>query len=195
MGDYIVPKNNDISILDVTIRDGSYLINYQYTPAQVASVASILDSANIDFIEVSHGCGLGAANNLGLPAAASDADYVKAAKQAVKNAKIGVIAGAAPVTLPADIDSVIDHVDFIRFAANCDNPTSIKANMNYAKRRRPDLKILFQMMRSSRIPKEKLIDAARMVEDLGVEVLYLVDTVGYFIPGMFSKPSKVSEKT
>ncbi|MBT3181413.1 MAG: hypothetical protein HN337_02770 [Deltaproteobacteria bacterium] len=175
-------KNKDISILDVTIRDGSYLINYQYSPDQVASVASALDRANIDYIEVSHGCGLGAGKNLGISAAASDSEYVKAAKSAVKHAKIGVIAGAAPVTLPADIDTIIDDVDFIRFAANCDNPITVKANINYARRRRPDLTVLFQMMRSSRLPLSKLIESARMVEDLGAEAIYLVDTVGYFMP-------------
>ncbi|MFH0800712.1 MAG: hypothetical protein V2A66_11120 [Pseudomonadota bacterium] len=175
-------KKREISILDVTIRDGSYTINYQYTPAQVAAVAAALDQAGIDCIEVSHGCGLGAVANLRLPAAASDAEYVRAAKGAVKRAKVGVIAGAAPSTQQKDIDEVIDEVDFIRFAANCDNPAVVAENIKYSRRKRPNLKIFFQLMRSTRRPKAALLKAGRQIEDMGADLLYIVDTAGHFIP-------------
>ncbi len=175
-------KNRDVSILDVTIRDGSYAINYQYTPEQVGRIAGALDRAGVDFIEVSHGCGLGARENLKIEAAASDAEYVEAAKLATGRAKVGVIAGPAPVTLPKDIDAVIDSVDFIRFAANCDNPRSIEPNLSYALKRRPDLKVFMQLMRSTRRPKSVLIESGRKAQEMGIEIMYLVDTVGHFLP-------------
>ena len=175
-------KKRDISILDVTIRDGSYSINYQYTPRQVAEVSGALDRAGIDYIEVSHGCGLGAAENLGFPSAASDADYVKAAKAAVLKAKVGVIAGPSPVTQERDIDSIIREVDFIRFAANCDNPGILEKNADYARKRRPGIALFMQMMRSTRRPKRDLIAAARRAESMGFSIVYLVDTAGHFVP-------------
>ncbi len=174
--------NGDISILDVTIRDGSYLINYQYTPEQVSQVAYTLDEAGIDLIEVSHGCGLGAAENLGLPAKASDAEYVLAAKQATKHSKIGVIAGGPPATLEKNINDVIEIVDFIRFAANCDTPRTVEANINYARKIKPDLMIFMQLMRCSRRPKSIILDSSKQVADMGVDVLYVVDTAGHFMP-------------
>ncbi len=140
-------ESREISILDVTIRDGSYTINYQYTPEQVERIVGALGSAGIDFVEVSHGCGLGASENLGIPAAASDLDYVTAAKKAAGGAKVGVIGGGPPVTLEKDIDPIIEAVDFIRFAANCDNPKNVESNIRYAKKLRPDLTIFMQMMR------------------------------------------------
>ncbi|MFH1830987.1 MAG: hypothetical protein ABH871_09475 [Pseudomonadota bacterium] len=175
-------SNKDISILDVTIRDGSYAINYQYTPEQVSDVASALDEAGIDFIEVSHGCGLGAGENLGLLAKASDAEYVLAAKKEAKHSKIGVIAGGPPVTFERDIDTIIDDVDFIRFAANCDNPRTIEANIKYARKKRPDLMIFVQLMRCTRRPKSVILESAKQAADMGVDVLYVVDTAGHFLP-------------
>jgi 4-hydroxy 2-oxovalerate aldolase len=141
--------NRNVQILDVTVRDGSYAINYQYQPEQVAKIAAALDRAGIDLIEVSHGCGLGARENLRIPAAASDREYVQAAKSAVKKARVGVIAGPEIVTKKENIDSVAKSVDFIRFAANCDNVRIVETNLNYAKRL--GIECFFQMMRASRL--------------------------------------------
>ncbi|MFH1875233.1 MAG: 4-hydroxy-2-oxovalerate aldolase [Pseudomonadota bacterium] len=178
-----MPKN--IKILDVTIRDGSYAINYQYTPEQVAQIAQALDQAGIHYIEVSHGCGLGASENLGLPAAATDQEYVQAAKKSVKKAKIGVIAGTPPLTFPKDIDTIKNDADFIRIAANCDEVQIAEENINYAQKN--GLTCFFQMMRSSRISLPKLIAQTKIVEKMGAQVAYVVDTAGYFTPDQIEK--------
>lgn len=176
-----MPKK-DVTILDVTIRDGSYAINYQYTPEQVKNIAAALDNAGLDYIEVSHGCGLGARDNLKIPSAASDKEYVLAAKNAVRKAKIGVIAGPSPVTQQKDIDSVINEVDFIRFAANCDNPGILEKNISYALKKKPKLTVFMQLMRSTRRPLSVLLKSGKIAEDMGVNVMYLVDTAGHFLP-------------
>lgn len=175
-------QKKDISVLDVTIRDGSYAIDYQYTPGQIASIVSELDAAGIDYIEVCHGCGLGARDNLGLPAAASDVEYVLAAKGVAKRSKIGVIAGPSPVTKPKDIDSVLGELDFIRFAANCDKPQIVEDNIKYVRKRHARLPTFLQLMRSNRRPKKDIVAAAKVVEAMGVDTLYLVDTAGHYTP-------------
>ncbi len=183
----------DVKILDVTIRDGSYAINYQYLPEQVANIAAALDRAGIDYIEVSHGCGLGARENLKIPSSASDREYVEAAKKAVRKAKIGVIAGPEIVTKKENIDAVARHVDFIRFAANCDNVRIVETNINYAKRL--GIECFFQMMRASRLEPKKLLASAKDVEKMGASTVYLVDTAGHFLPKEVSKIiSEMKEK-
>lgn len=177
-----MPEKDKVSILDVTVRDGSYAINYQFTPEQVASIAGGLDEANIDHIEVSHGCGLGASENLGLRARATDAQYVSAAKAAVKSANVGVIAGAAPVTHPKDIDTVIEQIDFIRFFTACSNPRGIEENLNYALKKRPDLPVFLQLTNSTRRPKATIVEAGRIARSLGVTTMYVVDTTAHFLP-------------
>ncbi len=109
-----------VQLLDVTLRDGSNVINYQFTPKQVGGIVQALDAAGVPFIEVGHGGGLGARENLGIASAASDGDYVRAARAAARRAKIGVLAGPASVTHPENIDAVRKSIDFIRVAANAD---------------------------------------------------------------------------
>lgn len=175
-----VPK--DLSILDVTVRDGSYAIGHQYTAEDVSTIVETLDAAGIDYIEVSHGCGLGAKENFGLPAGASDAEYARAAKNSAENAKIGVIANAAPATQPRDIDAVIDTVDFIRFATNCDKPTAVSSNIEYARKRKPDLTVFLQLMRCNRRAPGEIAAAGRMAADMGIDLIYVVDTAGSLMP-------------
>jgi 4-hydroxy-2-oxovalerate aldolase len=177
-----MPHKNDICVMDVTIRDGSYAVNYQWSLGQTAQIARALDKAGIRYIEVSHGCGLGASETMGLTAAASDVEYVRSARSAVKKAGVGVIAGAGHVTRKKDIDSVIDDIDFIRFAANADDPRAVEENLNYAKGLRPRLPIFFQLMRSSRLPKARLLKSAHIAQEMGADVVYVVDTAGHFIP-------------
>jgi len=184
---YNYMNNKDISLMDVTVRDGSYLLHYKYTPDQVAALAQELEEAGIQYMEVSHGCGLGAGRIPGLEAAASDEEYVSAAKSAAQNIKIGVIGGGAAITSFSDIDAVIEKVDFIRVAANVDSPESVEEQVKYIRGARSDIEMFFQLMRSSRRPIEKIIEAAKKVEQMGIDALYLVDTTGHFLPDQISE--------
>jgi len=172
--------DHTVDILDVTIRDGSYAIGYQYTPQQVEDIVREIDRAGIPYIEVSHGCGLGA-RDMGLPAAASDEEYVAAAKRAAHRAKIGVIANMAPFTKREHLDAVLDAVDFIRFAANVDNVRALEQHIAHV-RARGNVEIFVQMMRSSRRPLPDILEAGRIAASLGAHAVYLVDTAGFYLP-------------
>src|SRR5690554_2122352 len=54
-----MPDELDILITEVALRDGSHAIAHQYTVDQVIQVAKSLGEANVPYIEVSHGDGLG----------------------------------------------------------------------------------------------------------------------------------------
>ena len=82
-------------ILDCTLRDGSYVIYFQFTSADTENIAYQLNKVGFSYIEVGHGVGLGASERGKNIAAASDVECMQVAAQAVKRGKWGGIPGIA----------------------------------------------------------------------------------------------------
>ena len=81
--------NKDVKVLDVTLRDGSYVIDFQFTEQDTAIICSLLESAGIDWIEIGHGVGLNGSNKGYGTAACSDEEYIQAASENLKHAQWG----------------------------------------------------------------------------------------------------------
>lgn len=81
--------NKTVQILDCTIRDGSYVVDFQMTKEDTFVIAKGLAEAGIGYIEVGHGLGLNASSLKG-KAAEADESYIEAGCEAVgSSAKIG----------------------------------------------------------------------------------------------------------
>lgn len=65
-------------ILEVTLRDGSYLVDFQFTADDTAMIASAPEPAGFRWIEVGHGVGLNPSNSGKGVAAASDEEPMQA---------------------------------------------------------------------------------------------------------------------
>ncbi len=79
--------NKKVSILDCTLRDGSYLIDNQFTAEDTYIICTGLGRAGFEFIEVGFGTGMGSSKTGKGKAAASDEENLKAANSALKNSK------------------------------------------------------------------------------------------------------------
>src|SRR4029077_4570017 len=84
------PNTFPPEILEVTLRDGSYLIDFQFTAEDTATIASALETAGFRWIEVGHGVGLNASTAGMGRAAATDEEYLEATAQALKFARWGM---------------------------------------------------------------------------------------------------------
>jgi len=49
-----------VKILDTTLRDGSYVVDFQFSQQDTYNISEALESVGIDYIEIGHGLGLGA---------------------------------------------------------------------------------------------------------------------------------------
>ena len=70
---------DNLQIMDVTLRDGSYLIDFQFTTEDTAFLCMALEKIGLNWIEIGHGVGLGGSKKGYGVAAASDEEYLETA--------------------------------------------------------------------------------------------------------------------
>lgn len=164
--------------MDVTLRDGGYLFDHQISGETVRNVVGCLDEAGIGYIEVGHGISVGASRSV-VAAGATDLGYAKAARDTAKRAKIGMIALPSLAT-ERDLKELRPHLDFIRIGTNVDEIGKAARLVEQAKKL--GFEVFLQMIRSSRLSPEQLATAAKTADEMGVDVIYLVDSAGSWSP-------------
>lgn len=168
-----------IQILETTLRDGSYVIDFQFTAADTFALSRTLDQLGIRLIEVGHGVGLNAGDAAGHPAA-DDLDYVRGAREAVKHAQIGAfcIPGIARLDdLRASADA---GLQFVRIGADVDEIATTEAFIGEA--RKLGLFVFSNFMKSYAMSDTDFADIARVSANFGSQAVYLVDSAGGMVP-------------
>lgn len=169
-----------VDILETTLRDGSYAINFSFTSSDTYFLCKSLENAGVQYIEVGHGVGLNASNRGYGMAAQTDEEYMVAAKSALRKAKYGMfcIPGIARLK---DIDLAADHdMGFIRIGTNV---TEIEKSREYIKRAKDYGMFVFaNFMKSYALPPEKFAKKVTLSESFGCDVVYVVDSAGGMFP-------------
>ena len=168
-------------ILETTLRDGSYAINFSFTSSDTALICEELENAGFEYIEIGHGVGLNAGNSgYGQPAQ-TDEEYMIAADSVLKNAKYGMfcIPGIARLE---DIDICAQHnMGFIRIGTNV---TEIEKSKPFIKKAKDSgLLVTANYMKSYALSPSKFASKVKLSEKYGVDIVYIVDSAG----GMFKE--------
>jgi 4-hydroxy 2-oxovalerate aldolase/long-chain acyl-CoA synthetase len=168
-----------IEILECTLRDGSYTIDYQFTAKDTAMIALALEDVGFRKIEIGHGLGLNASRSKG-KAAESDEVYLQTTNEVLTKAKFGMffIPG---IGRAKDLDlAARNGMDFVRIGTNV---TQTEEAVPFVKQA-TDLGIAptSNLMKSYALPPAKFAKKAKLVDDAGVEVITLVDSSGGMLP-------------
>ena len=167
-------------LLDTTLRDGSYVINFGFDRQQTFDICTELDSAGIDLIEVGHGVGLNASNHNQGVARETDEVYMAAAANAVTRGKWGMFAIPGVCDL-SHIDVCIDHqIGFLRFGVSIDSYQKVGAFIEKA--RNAGIMVCVNFMKSYVRPPIMFEKAAREVVAMGADYVYIVDSAGNMPP-------------
>lgn len=169
-----------ITLVDTSLRDGMSSVSHRFTPDQVAAVAAGLDRAGVRLIEVAHGIGIGASSIQYGVAAATDADYVRAAVGAVDHAEIAVLYVPGISTL-----SVLDAVQeagatTVRVATHCTEADCAEQPIRHA--RAHGMRVMSFLMMSHKLGPAALAEQAAKLDSYGAQVIYVVDSAGALVP-------------
>lgn len=168
------------TILEVTLRDGSYVINFQFTASDTAVICRELENAGFEMIEVGHGVGLGASRAGMGQAAETDEAYLRAAAETLKSAKWGMfcIPGIAKLE---DIDMAAEYgMSFIRIGTNV---TEVEPSEPFiARAKKHGMFVSANFMKSYAMSPKKFAEKAALTQKFGSDVLCIVDSAGGMLP-------------
>lgn len=163
-------------IMEVTLRDGSYAINFQFSEYETEKICAGLYKAGLDYIEIGHGVGLDGSSSQNGIALCSDEEYLAAAKKSVAGAKYGMFC----IPSYAKIESLQKlkeyGASFVRVGSNVTEVESTKAYIQYAKDL--GLEVMANYMKSYVVSPEEFAENVKKTESYGADVVYIVDSAG-----------------
>lgn len=171
----------EFAILETTLRDGSYAVNFQFSASETEQLVGLLEGAGMKYIEIGHGVGLNASNIPGQGVAlATDKEYLLAAQRAAKNSVYGMfcIPGIARLE---DIDLCADHgAGFIRIGSNV---TEVRGAAPFVRKAKESgMIVAANFMKSYAMAPKEFAEMVLIAEEEGADIVYLVDSAGGMFP-------------
>jgi 4-hydroxy 2-oxovalerate aldolase len=168
-----------VNYLDTTLRDGSHAIDHELTPETVREVVAALAAANVRYIEIGHGAGLGGSSALQGFAKYDNETLLDAAKPRAAGATL--ISLLVPgIGIMDDLRSAVDHgLGGVRIAVHV---TEADVGLQHIKLSRELGLVTFGFLMMTHMAEPGVIlEQARMMADAGAQVVYLADSAGNMV--------------
>jgi 4-hydroxy-2-oxovalerate aldolase len=180
-------------LLDTTLRDGSYTIEYKFSLEETVLIAKGLEQAGAHRIEVGHGLGLGASRAGHGSQAATDLEYMRACKSTLSKAKFGFFYIPGIATLDDLKVLALEGGGFVRIgieANSYQNSYDIIKTANDL-----GIEVWVNFMKSNAYTPDECAIAANSLVTAGATGIYIVDSVGGMLPETVSQYIRAVRKS
>lgn len=162
--------------MDVTLRDGSYSVNFQMSQKDTMDICRKMEQGGIGYIEIGHGMGLRAGLNPDYSSLCTDIEYLEAAKSVCRKSLYGMFLIPGIGTLE-DVELLKKYGgSFIRIGTD---GTRIQESAPFIRLAKDlGLEVMVNYMKSYVMSPVEFSDCVKYSEDFGADVIYVVDSAG-----------------
>jgi len=171
-------------ILDVTLRDGGYVNDWQFLIPNALAIVSTLAKGGMPYIEVGyyhppHSSSNGSGRFSG-PSAYCQHEYLEAVSRVSGNSKLGVMVHLNEVQSTDYVFLADHHISVVRFVVPGSDMQQLEPHIDAA--HAAGLTASVNLIRASQRSDENILLCSRAAQDLGANWLYLADSNGSLFP-------------
>lgn len=169
-----------IQLLDTTLRDGSYVIDFRFSLRDIFVIAQGLDRAGIPLIEVGHGLGLSAGEDPRHPSPLKDTDVMATVREAVRSGRWGFFCIPGIARLEDIATAAANGCGFIRIGVDITDTAPAFPFIERVKR--SGMLVSVNLMKSYALERGAVPAVARDLAAAGADVIAIVDSAGTMTP-------------
>ncbi|MEU4805795.1 4-hydroxy-2-oxovalerate aldolase [Actinosynnema sp. NPDC023587] len=170
----------DITLYDVTLRDGQHAVAHQLNEEQIFRYAAAADRAGVPVVEVGHGNGLGASSLQIGRALTTDRAMLETARRALTGAKLAAFLCPGLGTF-GDVDLAREcGVDVLRLGVHS---TLVDFSESYVEKiLQSGLDCHAVMLMSHMASADRLARSTALLAGYGCTAIGIMDSAGYLLP-------------
>lgn len=170
-------KTNNLVALDCTLRDGSYRVNYNFSPILTNTYLKKIEKLGFKYCEIGHGLGFGAQKHKLFKSKFPDKLFIDLVNSTNIKTKIGFF--AQPKFLNNnDLNEISNSkIDFVRIGVTGHNIKDLDKPVNFLLKKKKEIFVFF--MQSANISADSLKKKIKSIyANFGVKNFYIADSTG-----------------